>query len=45
MFWLGLAVTVSLGFRDRVRVWWGICIRLCYTFPTESNRERLETTK
>ena len=23
------------------RVWWGICIRLCYKFPTESNSERI----
>jgi len=22
-------------------VWWGICIRLCYKFPTESNSERI----
>ena len=22
-------------------MWWGICIRLCYKFPFESNRERI----
>ena len=26
---------------DTFRVWWGICIWLCYKFPTESNSERI----
>jgi len=24
-----------------LRLWWGICIWLCYKFPTESNSERI----
>jgi len=26
---------------DMFRVWWGICICVCYKFPAESNSKRI----